>query len=100
MVRLPAWRPPAEQTWVGHCTNLVGGGVLIFTLGMKIPTESPLQHLAQQPGSFIHSFIQQACTECLLCAKAWDPVVANTDRTPSLQSSQSSGETDTEQTAT
>lgn len=52
---------------------------LILTMEIKIPVESPLYPLPNSQG---HTFIQQACVECLLYAKSWDWAVAKTEPCP------------------
>ena len=52
---------------------------LILTMEIKIPVEFPLYPL---PNSLGHTFIQQACVECLLYAKSWDWAVAKTEPCP------------------
>lgn len=78
-----------EPCMMGHSTICCLHSLLLAP-GMKIPTESPPRHLVLQPGSFIHSFvrllIRQTYIEYLPCAEPRHPVLAKTDRTPSLQS--------------
>ena len=52
---------------------------LILTMEIKIPVESPLYPLPNSQG---HTFIQQACVECLLYATSWDWAVAKTEPCP------------------